>query len=523
LNSKTGRVTFARTFGLVVVMTVMGSGCAFLSGVTQTDPSVTTSEGTTGRASATADGKLIAYAANTDASAPGVTDGIYVLDASTRIRQLVSVASDGTPGDGISSDAVISADGRYVAFTSDSTNLVAGDTNLVDDVFVRDRTNNVTTRVSVTTAGVEVADPSYAPSISADGRYVSYTSDSDELVAIGDENGSSDTYVHDMVGNATILVSVGPAGLQTDFGAWDPAISGNGQWVAFTTDTALVASDENDGDDIYERDILHNTIRRISGPKSGTTGGGGDNASVNTDGNTVVFQSDATDLTGTTDTNNATDIFGRLTASSVTFRISNKKDGTSLVGSSTNPSVSADGFRTAYQSTGDPSGTDTNGTLSDVFVHDRAHARTLLVSTKPWLDQLPYPSLNAAISGDGRYAYWLSIGPFTGDTNGVGDMFDRAVDVPRPTAISPTSLTHGTSAKVTITGTDFLPKAAIWLPANLTAGTVTVLSDTSMTVTITAAANATLGLTDIFVQNLGSGGGPNTGAMGQCSKCLTVK
>ena len=503
-------------------MTIMGSGCAFLSGVTQADPAAT-STGTTGRASATANGKLIAYAANTDASAPGVTDGIYVLDVPTGIRQLVSVASDGTPGDGVSGDPVISADGRYVAFTSDSTNLVTSDTNLVNDVFVRDRTNNLTTRVSVTTAGVEVADPSYAPSISAVGSYVSYTSDSDELVTTGDQNGASDIYVHDMVRNATILVSVGPAGLQTDFGARDSAISGNGQWVAFTTDTALLAGDDNNSDDIYQRDILHNTIRRISAPKTGTTGGGGESASVNADGNTVVFQSDATDLVSAADTNNAADIFGRLTASSATFRISNKKDGTSLVGSSTNPSVSADGFRTAYQSTGDPNGTDTNGTLSDVLVHDRAHARTRLISTKPWLDQLPYPSLNAAISGDGRYAYWLSVGPFTGDTNGVADVFDRAVDVPKPTAISPTSITRGGTTTITITGTDFLPKAVVWLPANLTAGPVTVLNDTSMTVTITAAANATLGATDIYVQNLGSGGGPNTGAMGQCSRCLTVK
>ena len=506
---------------MAVVLTVTGGGCAFLAQDSQPDPAAP-SAGVTSRPSVSTDGRYVVYGANTDAAAPGVANGIYVLDLVTHARQLVSVATDGTPGDGSSSDAVISGDGRYVAFTSDSTTLVANDTNGVTDVFVRDRSTNTTQRISVTTAGVEVADASYAPTISTDGRYVAFTSDSDDLTTT-DSNGMSDIFVRDRTSNTTTLVSVGAAGLQTDFGAWDPSISGNGQWIAFTTDTGLVSGDTNSVDDIYERDIVHNVTRRVSVPRTGGIVGGGDVAAVNSDGNVVAFQSDAVDLVSGTDTNNATDVFVRVMGSLTTLRVSSKADGSTLVGSSTSPAISADGSRIAYRSTGNPTGTDANGVIPDVLVRDRTFNRTTLVSTTLLLGQLASASDNPALSGDGRYAFWTSAGAFTGDTNGVSDVFERFVDVPAPVSISPASIARGSSATVTMTGSDFLAGAVLWLPANVTAGAVTVTGDTSLSVKLTVGSGAATGAADIFVQIPGTGAGLNSGAMGKCAGCLTIK
>jgi hypothetical protein len=111
----------------------------------------------------------------------------------------VSVDSTGAEGDGDSYSASISSDGRYVAFYSGASNLVAGDTNGFGDVFVHDRQTGQTTRVSVDSAGAEGDGDSYLASISSDGRYVAFTSHATNLVA-GDTNGFRDVFVHDYLG-----------------------------------------------------------------------------------------------------------------------------------------------------------------------------------------------------------------------------------------------------------------------------------------------------------------------------------
>ena len=182
--------------------------------------------------------------------------------AAAKKTQRVSVSSAGVQGNlrsGIYKPSV-SADGRYVAFESAASNLVAGDTNGYIDVFVRDRKLHRTYLVSVSSAGVQGNDASFDPSISADGRYVAFESDASNLVA-GDTNGYPDVFVRDRKLHRTYLVSVDSAGVQGNNDSYDPVISADGRYVAFTSAASnLVTGDSNGFEDVFVRDRkLHRT------------------------------------------------------------------------------------------------------------------------------------------------------------------------------------------------------------------------------------------------------------------------
>src|SRR5213078_1016671 len=122
----------------------------------------------------------------------GATD-VFVRDRQTGMTERVSVASDGTQANNASSYPVLSADGRFVAFDSAATDLVAGDTNGVSDVFVHDRQTGTTERVSVASDGTEGNAASAGATLSADGRFVAFHSAATNLVA-GDTNGTNDVF-----------------------------------------------------------------------------------------------------------------------------------------------------------------------------------------------------------------------------------------------------------------------------------------------------------------------------------------
>ena len=128
---------------------------------------------------------------------------------------LISLGFDGGEADGASFTPAISADGRYVAFASAASTLVAGDTNGVEDVFVFDRAERTTERVSLSGQGEAGNGASYDPAVSADGRYVAFTSAASNLTA-GDSNEELDIFVRDRDEGATVLVSVGPQGVPGD-------------------------------------------------------------------------------------------------------------------------------------------------------------------------------------------------------------------------------------------------------------------------------------------------------------------
>jgi Tol biopolymer transport system component len=263
----------------------------------------------------------------------------------------------------------ISSDGRFIAFASDATNLVGpNDTNGVRDVFVRDTVNSTTSRVSLHNDGNQRTDPSSAPSISSDGQYVAFQSDS-ALVA-DDTNGVTDVFVRDTVNSTTIRVSLHNGGNQRTDPSSAPSISSDGQYVAFQSDSPLTANDTNGVTDVFIRDTVNNTTTRVSLHNDGNQRTDPSSApSISSDGQYVAFQSDSP-LTAN-DTNGVTDVFVRDTTGNTTMRASVSTSGMQSSASSLLPSISADGNHISFESNAPNLVTDDFNGVKDIFVRSQ--------------------------------------------------------------------------------------------------------------------------------------------------------
>ncbi|HXW11042.1 MAG TPA: choice-of-anchor D domain-containing protein [Steroidobacteraceae bacterium] len=208
--------------------------------------------------SVSANGRYVAFystAANLVPGDRGSAADVFVRDRRTRQTRRASEAADGTPANGYSVQPVLSANGRYVAFVSDARNLVPGDTNRVIDVFVKDLETDAVERVSVASGGAQADGASFEPSISADGRYVAFESFASNLVA-GDTNGRNDVFVHDRTTHTTRRVSLTADGRAANDDNWTPSISADGRFVAFRSDASnLAAIDGNRSSDVYVKDL----------------------------------------------------------------------------------------------------------------------------------------------------------------------------------------------------------------------------------------------------------------------------
>jgi Tol biopolymer transport system component len=321
------------------------------------------------------DGRYVAYDSSANNLVPGDSNGstdIFVFDRQLSRTERVSVASNGTQSNGLSWYPSISADGRYVAFTSSATNLVPGDGNGVFDAFVRDRISGTTERVSVSSAGVEGDNDSYAPSISADGRYVSFSSLAGNL-APGDTNACWDVFVRDRLSGTTERVSVSSMGAQGNGNSYEQTISSDCRYVSFTSNASdLVPGDTNAADDAFVHDRTTGMTERVgldSGGIQGDRGSGG--TTISDDGRYVAFSSDSTNLVAG-DTNQLGDVFVRDRLSNTTERASLSTAGVQGNGVSFPASISGNGRFVVFGSEANnlvPA--DTNG-YGDIFVHDRA-------------------------------------------------------------------------------------------------------------------------------------------------------
>jgi Periplasmic component of the Tol biopolymer transport system len=188
-----------------------------------------------------ADGRYVAFVSG--ALVPGVPASAaeyYVRDRKTGATQLVSVSTAGEPAEftySYGETPAISADGRFVAFTSKASNLVPGDDNFSDDIFVRDLVAGTTERVSVDSQGNQSQDGAFSagsgsPSISSDGRFVAFTSEATNFTS-SDTNGVEDIFVHDRETGVTERVNVSNSGEQADSISQHPSISADGRFVAF--------------------------------------------------------------------------------------------------------------------------------------------------------------------------------------------------------------------------------------------------------------------------------------------------
>jgi Tol biopolymer transport system component len=350
---------------------------------------------------------------------------------STGATTRISVGLYGNGANGSSEFAAISADSRFVAFYSDATNLVSGDTNGQVDVFVHDRVMGGITRASVVSDSTQANGYSRFPAISAGGRFVAFQSDATNLVS-GDTNGQIDIFVHDGLTGDVTRVSVASDGTEgLDGSSLYPAISAGGRFVAFESYADnLVISDTNgyydifvhdrdtDDDGVFDEPGHVNTVR-VSVASDGTEADSiSDSPSISADGRFVAFESYATNLVAD-DTNGRLDVFlhdrdtdgdgvfdepGEVS----TIRVSVASDGTEGNGYSLTPVISADGRYVAFESEADnlvPS--DTNE-YTDIFLRDWKYGVTTRVSVSSAGTEAHWHSDAPSISFNGRYVAFTS-------------------------------------------------------------------------------------------------------------------
>lgn len=452
---------------------------------------------------------------------------------------LVSVASDSTQADQNSADAVLSGDGNLVAFKSRADNLVPGDTNNADDIFVRNRTTGQTVRVSLAPSGAEFTanslepflsldgnavawstggtiywraldangapagpsvlvshdtsgDPvggSQEPAMTSDGSIVVYWSHSGAITPGVDAGGTPDVFAWTRASDSTEVVSVGTSGAKATPGAasYLPSISGDGRYVVFESQNAFDPTDTNGKFDIYLRDRTLGTTTLVTRGYDGNQtdrdsleGNGG--PVISSDGSTVAFASDATNLVPN-DTNNNTDVFVWHRATARTERVSVWSDGTQAQGDSATPSLNNDGTVVAFQSAARLHDWDTNSD-SDVYVRQLAASppTTKLQSLSYNGQSVTGDSFRPALNGDGKLVTFHSASTklVAADTNNRFDVFVHELGVadttPPNVSGTPTTAANANgwySGNVTVQWTATDPQPSAGQPAALAPTIVT--------------------------------------------------
>jgi Tol biopolymer transport system component len=345
----------------------------------------------------------------------------------------VTVTRRGGDPRGHSYTGPISGDGRYMTFTSRAGDLVPGDhTVLWEDVFVRDLEGGTTVRVSVDVNGGDPNDASFHPSISADGRYVAFVSYASDLVQ-GDGNGTTDVFVRDLATGTTTRVSKDLQGGDPNADSWMPSISADGRYVAFSSIASdLVQGDDNSTYDVFVKDLIaQSTIRA-----SVDTGGDDPNASsgrygvsISADGLHVAFVSNATDLVQG-DRNDYQDVFVRHLISETTVRASVDTEGGDPDSISFGGSLSDDGRYVLFSSYAADLVHGDGNEATDAFVRDLVAETTVRVSVDSMGGDPNRESYGGSMSSEGRYVSFQSWASdlIVGDGNETGDVFVRDME-----------------------------------------------------------------------------------------------
>ena len=489
---------------------------------------------------ATVGGRWVVFTSSAGNLVAGDTNAsadVFVRDRQSQTTERVSLGSGGAQADADSTDGVISGDGRYVAFASSATHLVAGDLNESSDIFLRDRQSGTTSRVSIGNDGGEAEAASSRPSISSDGRYVAFQSEAENLVD-GEPNWVVDVFVRDRQTGQTQLVSADSAGTPGDLDSFDPVISGDGRYVVFTSWASNLIAGQTDDDyyyDVYLKDLVSGQVERISVDSAGSQAAGFSFArAISSGGRFVVFDSDAANL-DPSDFNGTRDVFLRDRQSGTTTRVSVASSGAEANDDSLDGSVSADGRFVAFASRAENLvAGDTNHSW-DIFLRDRQAGSTTRVSVAGTLAQSTAGSwATPTVSEDGRYVVFDSWAAdlVTGDFNGQSDVFvhDRlgSTVVPAITVSGPTSGQTDQVLTFTATATNCAPSATGWswstsgaLPAGETNGPSISLSwSFAGTKTISVSNSACGAATGTHNVTISDGGGPGSCVPTANAACL---
>lgn len=395
--------------------------------------------GSTGGPAVSASGRYIAFASSADSLVADDTNGstdVFVRDRGTGRTERVSVGASATQAQRTrlgSSQPAISGDGRYVAFVSEASNLVADDTNGDADVFVRDRVAGTTARVSVASDGAQARRRSGLPAISADGRVIAFVSAARNLIA-GDTNQSFDVFVRDLAAGTTERVSVSSSGAQVR-GAprleaeHRPSLSASGSIVAFAFPSpGLVPQDRNGADDIFVRDRSAGTTSLVSVDSAGGQGSSGSRRpSVSADGRFVAFDSGAP--FDAADANGARDVYVRDREGATTRWASSGTDS----GGSGTPSLSGDGRYVLFRSRSQLEAADSDG-FADIYRYDLSTATISLASIDTWYGKAGTGAASQpSSSASGLVVAFTSSGGLIPDDLSPGpDVLEQVLDASRP-------------------------------------------------------------------------------------------
>jgi Tol biopolymer transport system component len=324
-------------------------------------------------ASVSSDGRFVVFTSFADDlvnSDNNTFVDVFIHDRRTGKTRRIS-RKDGAVPDGHSSDPKISGNGMFVVFASDAENLTFNDDNELEDVFIYNRRTKKIRLVSLRSNEAQTADDrSYFPTVSRDGTRVAFVSSDEDLVP-GDDNTEQDVFLRNRKTGRTRRLSVSSNGDQADSGSSRPTISDNGNVVTFEShSTDLVGNDENMQEDIFVHVIATHRTRRVSLLSNGDEfeGGGCEDAVISTNGRFVAFESRATNLPGVhPDSDEDVLIHDRRTGR--TRLLNRDSDGNQGGdGDSSDPAISGDGRVVAFESLVEDLVPEDDNTFSDIFV-----------------------------------------------------------------------------------------------------------------------------------------------------------
>jgi hypothetical protein len=404
------------------------------------------------------------------------------------VNQLISVDSSENQGNAGSSDNIsVSADGRFVAFTSGASNLVTGDTNGTDDVFVRDTVNGTTTRVSVSSSGTQSTGTSGQAQISHDGRYVVFWNTANDLDPAFGNNNNSDVYRRDLITSNTILVSKTPSGYGCNGTSCNqPDISADGRFVTFVGESnTLIGGTGSNGGQIFVRDMITNTNKIVSLDSSGNPSVyGGSTPRISCDGGTITFTSYASDVRSGAGSSyrNVHYIVRAANEYAVAATVSSN-------GNSNLPAISCDGTHISFHSAASNLTSGDTNAKEDIFVYNIVDKTIKLVS-RSTLGALGNNNCDtrSSLSGNGNLVVYASSATnlVANDTNGQYDLFV-------------TNITTGTTERLSVDSSLTQGNGQSYAPDISYNGKLTAFS-TSATNLV---ANDTNGFSDIILSETG--------------------
>lgn len=400
----------------------------------------------------TPDGRFLAFVSAAadlvEGDANGVAD-VFVQDRADGAIEIVSLSTEGAQGDrrsGYGDDLAvigpvaprITPDGRFVAFASDATTLVAGDTNLVLDAFVRDRETGTTERVSLTSDGVEAHAASYPTAISDDGRFVLFTSYAENLLPPDAPSCTvvvpcTRIFLRDRLEGTTTLVSANAVGEPADQSSGGGDLSADGRSAVFHSIATNLGVPLGAHPAVFVKDLETGTVEWVSAVPDGVAlDAGAHSASISDDGRFVAFASGLDHGDGAqagcaeppppSAGVSCHAIYLRDLAEDETTLVSVGEDGARLADDAGGPVIGPDGRFVAFHSRGAHP-----DRFREVFVHDRESGASVLVSLTASGRRASQSSMDASIAADGRYVAFASAADdlVPGDANGDVDVFLR--------------------------------------------------------------------------------------------------